>query len=44
MTVLAGALRYPFVQAPDLDNVGKSASALLREMGPRSDILGYKKG
>lgn len=25
MTVLAGALRYPFVQALDLDNVGKSA-------------------
>jgi len=25
MTILAGALRYPFVVAPDLDNVGKSA-------------------
>src|SRR5215469_2469309 len=25
MAVLASALRYPFVVAPDLDNVGKSA-------------------
>ena len=25
MTVLAGAFRNPFVVAPDLDNVGKSA-------------------
>jgi len=32
MTVLAGALRYPFVGAPDLDDVGEFACGECRGM------------